>query len=504
MKKSLLILFVVSLLVSGQLFASSVANVELSHIPGFTVARIDVEGPVRFTHQTEEAKDGKPFRVIVDVLSATHDLGANNFFSLPTCPIKAVRSSQYTVKPEKIARVVFDTDRERIYRIESDEHSIQILFPDKATQQFSAWSSSAVVAAIKAEKKKSAPVVAEKSAPAKSPPAKTAAQLNKSIDNDRMLSLSDKSKPAPAKTTVAKAEPPKTVKRETKPQKTSWRTGQMSDSKPKSTAATASKESVKRASLVDVPYGPDVDWAVLKEDREAAAQQKAKAASKSVVAVKDRAPAEKPVVEKPASAKTQPVKKKSAPAVKPPATVKSAPPKAPAQSGKGMLASTSPAEKSSSVKKKSSPAPAKSSQMASADKKNTGKKKSTSRFRRSPADLRKIKGTLVAQFPKRLVIKYKASKYRDPFETLINETRTYNNPIEKRVANVEGLRLVGIIESGTSKNSALFEDKEGYGYILKTGDKVQKGYVLRVEEDRVYFQIFEYGWSRTVALNLEN
>jgi hypothetical protein len=40
--------------------------------------------------------------------------------------------------------------------------------------------------------------------------------------------------------------------------------------------------------------------------------------------------------------------------------------------------------------------------------------------------------------------------------------------------------------------------------MLQSGDKVQKGYVLRVESDRVYFQIFEYGWSRTVALHLDS
>ncbi len=111
---------------------------------------------------------------------------------------------------------------------------------------------------------------------------------------------------------------------------------------------------------------------------------------------------------------------------------------------------------------------------------------------------------MVAEFPKRLVIKYKAKNYRDPFETLIDETKTYNQLIERKVPNVEGLKLVGIIVSGGSDNRALFEDTEGYGYILKTGDKVRKGYVLRVEDKRVYFQIFEYGWSRTVALNIDS
>ena len=110
----------------------------------------------------------------------------------------------------------------------------------------------------------------------------------------------------------------------------------------------------------------------------------------------------------------------------------------------------------------------------------------------------------MAEFPKRLVIKYKGGRHRDPFETLINEAKTYNNPVERRIPNVEGLRLVGILETGHGASSALLEDKDGYGYILAEGDKVRKGYVLRVDSDRVYFQIFEYGWSRTVALNIDN
>lgn len=109
---------------------------------------------------------------------------------------------------------------------------------------------------------------------------------------------------------------------------------------------------------------------------------------------------------------------------------------------------------------------------------------------------------MVAEFPKRLVIKYKARGRRDPFASLLDETRTYDSPIEQRIPNVEGTKLVGIIEAENGSNRALLEDKEGYGYILKSGDKVRNGYVLRVENDKVYFQIFEYGWSRTIALSI--
>jgi hypothetical protein len=150
-------------------------------------------------------------------------------------------------------------------------------------------------------------------------------------------------------------------------------------------------------------------------------------------------------------------------------------------------------------------------QLAEADKATSANpdlpaNKTTSRFRRTAASDAKIKGTMVAEFPQRLVVKYESMGNRDPFATLIDDSRTYNTPIQNRVPNIDGLRLVGIIESdrGATDNRALFEDKNGYSYILSSGDKVQRGYVLRVEHDRVYFQIFEYGWSRTVALAIEN
>ena len=66
---------------------------------------------------------------------------------------------------------------------------------------------------------------------------------------------------------------------------------------------------------------------------------------------------------------------------------------------------------------------------------------------------------------------------------------------------MESLELVGILEN-KSGLKALLEDERGYGYIMEQGDRVQNGYVLKVFEDRIVFEISEYGWSRTVALEL--
>jgi hypothetical protein len=457
MKKMLtLAVITVALLGASHTLASEVTNVALSYQEGSTVACINVEGAVRFTHQTEEAKDGKSFRVIVDILSATHKLGANNFMSLPNCPVQSIRSSQFAVTPEAVVRVVFDMKGEQVYRVDSDNKSVKLYFSDKSGQPFATWSTAAnAPKAAKVAVKKEEPKKAEMAKAPQKPAQKSAVELNKSIKNDRMASLQGEPK---------KAEPKKVQK----PAPVAAEKPAVAKKKP------AAKPTVAKVSKGDALYGPFMDKPLTEADQPV----KAKAA-----------PAAKPKQVAKAPAKPKPQSKPLAKAEQP----KKAEPKA------------KPALKSVVEKPAAKPVAAKKSQtVAQAKPEAKNSQRSTSRFRRSPAQSRKIKGTLVAEFPKRLVIKYKAKRHRDPFHTLLDESKTYDSPIERQVPNVEGLKLVGVIEAGSKDNRALFEDKDGYGYILKTGDKVQKGYVLRVEADRVYFQIFEYGWSRTVALHLES
>ena len=506
--KLLYVILVVAAFLGVQGFAAEVTNVELSYADGSTVAKIHVDGTVRFTHQTEEAKDGKPFRVIVDVLSATHELGAKNFMRLPDCSVERLRTSQYSVKPEQIVRLVFDMHKETFYSINSDERSVTVSFPDKSHQPFTAWSSRSVVKAMKAEKKE-APKVAAADAPAKAstpankPAAKTTVDMNKSIEKDRQASLAATT-PAPSQTKaqpVEKSEP--VVKAETKRAEVPYK-ARNSYGPAYDPELLASAEPVKEKPVVAAK--PEVE-------------ETTPAVTKPVVTKaepkKEAAPVTKPAVSEqtttPAKSEPKPAVKKTTPAVKPEATKKPVMAKAQNSSKTTQAQKPAPAKKAQQDKKPmakqsatvaSKPAPKKTETTTVATKPKKESKTSTSRFRRSAAD-KKVKGTMVAEFPKRLVIKYKSRSTRDPFETLVNETRVNNSVIERSVPNVEGLTLVGVIESDGGDNSALFEDNSGYGYILKSGDKVRKGYVLRVESDRVYFQIFEYGWSRTVALNLE-
>ncbi len=461
MKKAFALLLIISVFLTvGGAFASQVTNVELNYNDGSTQVRVDVKGTVRFSHQTVVAKDGKPFRVILDVLSATHELGAKNFLALPNCPIKGLRTSQYSVKPEKVVRLVFDMKKETFYQVNSDEKSVTISFPDKGSKSFPVWSTSYVVSELKKSlaQEKQVAVKKTESASAKE---KTWTEKNSSIDQDRQLSLQG-SEPKNKKTSIIKPQVSKPVNiNKDIPKQPLFDENNLPPLVQNQALSLNSFNNEKKQTPTNIKP------AVKKEEKTTVAKAEPKKTIKPTQA-KSQKPA--PVI-----AKTEPIIEHSnVPLLKKEET-KIQP------SGK----ETKPAVKKTEIKK---------------DKK--ADKKSTSRFRRSPSSPTKIKGTLVAQFPQRLVIKYK-SYGRDPFETLINKSRTYDNPIEQRIANVEGLRLVGVIESDDKSNSALFEDNDGYGYILKEGDKVRKGYVLRIEHEKVYFQIFEYGWSRTLSLKME-
>jgi len=506
MRSFLTILCAATLLAAGSVYSSKVTSIKLGHADGFTVASIKVDGPVRFTHQTEIAKDGRPFRIIVDILSATHNLSAKTFENLPDCRITGIRSSQYSVKPEKIVRIVLDMKGESTYRIETHNNSVFLFVHDKESKHFAIWSSDSYKKSAPAKK----PAVAAKPSSAKEEPANSSfakiASINKALDDDRKSSLESaeskpfiysRKEPSSAKkpgseVSVPKVKKPSTINSKLKAE-TSTQKLATANKKP------VTKKLVTKPSSLTKPTGSSVP------------STKKEATKTAKVTRKPSTPASKPAQSKPTQAK-QVKSKDSGKSATESKLKKTGLPVSPNQAKAGKLAKSSSrksaqkatlaknsnAKKSSANKKKSS----KATTVAKADKKV--EKSSTARFRRSPAQSRKIKGTMVAEFPKRLVIKYKGKRYRDPFETLINETRISNSLVEKRVPNVEGLKLVGVLETAGESNRALFEDKDGFGYILSAGDKVQKGYVLRVDMEKVYFQIFEYGWSRTVALNMDS
>lgn len=468
MKKLLTLSLVISLIAAGNALASKVTGINISHADGFTVAQIDVDGEVRFTHQTEIAKDGKPFRIIVDVLAATHEMGAKIFNGLPDCRITGIRTSQYSVEPENTVRLVFDMKGETAYRIDAKQNSLRVFVSDPDAVQFPAWSSynvysgqsmTSIGETVNAESTPN--VTADDDAAAS-----IIATINQSLAEDRLSSL----EPAPAQSTTGSD---------------SENNYDNSDGK---TAAEILEEINRETALALESLKP-------LEPASSASTTENKIATESNQSPTPTTTAS-PLFDEPTRATETP----ETTAITRPI------PTEPVRLDEGNKGTDENLQKSLLPKTPNKTEPAKLAESGvetGTIVESPNQESPTARFRRDPSKSKRIRGTMVAEFPTRLVIKYKGRNYRDPFETLINETKTHNNPMEIRVPNVEGLRLVGIIESYGDGNSALFEDKDGYGYILRAGDKVQKGYVLRVDNDRVYFQIFEYGWSRTVALDME-
>jgi len=103
---------------------------------------------------------------------------------------------------------------------------------------------------------------------------------------------------------------------------------------------------------------------------------------------------------------------------------------------------------------------------------------------------------------KRKTVEYAAEDEKDPFSPLVGIGMTKGN-IKVGIPSLENLKLVGILEDTRSIGSALLEDNDGNGYILKPNDKVQSGYLVSVTDNKAIFQISEYGWTRTVALELQ-
>lgn len=88
---------------------------------------------------------------------------------------------------------------------------------------------------------------------------------------------------------------------------------------------------------------------------------------------------------------------------------------------------------------------------------------------------------------------------RDPFIPVSEEIDFEFGEIP--LPSVENLKLVGTMEDHEGYK-ALLEDDAGYGYLLKSGDKVKNGFVVNVFTNKIFFQIEEYGWSRVISLEL--
>jgi len=103
-----------------------------------------------------------------------------------------------------------------------------------------------------------------------------------------------------------------------------------------------------------------------------------------------------------------------------------------------------------------------------------------------------------ALVPERKQVIYHTHGKRDPFKALL----TAGGYSAAALPDVTTLRLVGVLQD-VMESWGLFEDANGYGYILRKGDRVKNGSLTQLTNNRAYFNLTEFGWSRSVHIDLE-
>lgn len=91
---------------------------------------------------------------------------------------------------------------------------------------------------------------------------------------------------------------------------------------------------------------------------------------------------------------------------------------------------------------------------------------------------------------------YKAGGNRDPFATLIGTDERSD------LVDLSVVRLVGVVTNG-DRPFAIVEDADGVSYVLRKGDRVKNGRVVRVAPEALVCSQTMLGYTTTVQLKLE-
>ena len=94
---------------------------------------------------------------------------------------------------------------------------------------------------------------------------------------------------------------------------------------------------------------------------------------------------------------------------------------------------------------------------------------------------------------------YRAFNRRDPFRSLVSGEFEEN---EYDLVDIYSVKLVGILTGGMEKY-AMLEDKNGYGYIIKSGDPIRHGSIVSIGEQTLVARLTMFGQTNSVTLRLE-
>ncbi|MBU8870275.1 MAG: pilus assembly protein PilP [Gemmatimonadales bacterium] len=95
---------------------------------------------------------------------------------------------------------------------------------------------------------------------------------------------------------------------------------------------------------------------------------------------------------------------------------------------------------------------------------------------------------------------YQSYGKTDPFKILV--AGEYEQTSASDVVDMNSAKLVGVMW-GQDDRFALVEDGEGFGYILRVGDRVRNGRVVSIRKNSLTARITLYGITNKVLLKLE-
>lgn len=95
---------------------------------------------------------------------------------------------------------------------------------------------------------------------------------------------------------------------------------------------------------------------------------------------------------------------------------------------------------------------------------------------------------------------YQSYGKSDPFRTLVSGD--FEGIGGGELVDLSSARLVGVIW-GEADRFGLVEDGEGFGYILRVGDRVRDGRVVSIRKSALTAKITLYGITSSVVLKLE-
>ncbi len=499
-----LVSFISCALIGSLLFPDSIRgscrinDISLEKVDNFTQVSIYAEKPFEFVHSTLEAKDEKPYRVVIDCKDAIHDLPQHNFRrDLPPGTIRAIRTSQFQTEPERIVRIVLDLDKPGIYKVvekgENRRGTIAILTAQDS--EFALWTARKRERAASGSKLASSVSLENTTMEISEPEddfltstekrSHSSFEQSKSVDAkeakkttafERSLSFADTSQ-AETQRQVSQISPV-TSETERKDSETLKQKSEETADKVVLASGATSEEvfSVPKPDHTKLQLQQIEQETVEPDVKEETPESPSHLTSASTKNSRSMGPtAEKQIEKTPPSTEER--------------TVSS-----PGETHRATGPATGETETASPILTSKDVEPAVTG----------GREESPKEMTESPESLVVVsrpKGTAVGAIPARETIYYQSEGRRDPFAPLTERISTQLGEIP--LPTFESLKLVGILRDEAG-NRALLEDDRGYGYIMKNGDKIKNGHVISVEDNKVVFHVQEYGWSRTIALELFN